>query len=109
MELRGLPFAAVDWDQVASETHSGERGTATSRTFVSGALRARMVEYSAGYLADHWCRKGHVVLCLRGEFVSEHQDGSSHRVREGMVYIVGDDMAPHRSSTTNGATLFIVD
>jgi len=68
-----------------------------------------MVEYSAGYRADHWCGKGHVVLCLRGEFTSEHQDGSTHQVRQGMVYLVGDGMAPHRSSSEAGATLFIVD
>jgi hypothetical protein len=109
MELRGLAFAAVDWEHVASEIRPGERGTASSRTFESGALRIRMVEYSAGYRADHWCRKGHVVQCLHGEFTSEHQDGSTHRIRQGMVYVVGDDIAPHRSSTETGATLFIVD
>jgi len=68
-----------------------------------------MVEYSAGYLADHWCRKGHVVLCLRGEFTSEQQDGSAVQIRPGMTYIVGEDTAPHRTSTEAGATLFIVD
>jgi len=109
MELQGLPFAAVDWENVPSETHPGERGSASSRTFESGGLRLRMVEYSAGYRADHWCQKGHVVLCLHGEFISEHQDGSTHRLRPGMVYIVGDNIAPHRSSTEKGAKLFIVD
>ena len=109
MELRGLPFAAIEWEKVATETRPGERGTVSSRTFESGPLRARMVEYSAGYRADHWCRKGHVVLCLRGEFISEHQDGSSHRICEGMVYVVGDEMSAHRTSTERGASLFIVD
>ncbi|HYB63331.1 MAG TPA: DHCW motif cupin fold protein [Thermoplasmata archaeon] len=109
MELQGLPFVTIDWDKVPVETHPGAEGTASSRVFESGPVRARMVEYSAGYRADHWCRKGHIVLCVRGEFVSEHQDGSRHRVREGVVYIVGDDTAPHRSSTETGTTLFIVD
>jgi hypothetical protein len=109
MELPSLPFATVDWDQLPIERHLGERGTASSRTFRSGALRVRMVEYSAGYRANHWCRKGHVVMCVRGEFTSEQQDGRTHQIRHGMVYIVGDDMAPHRSSTETGASLFIVD
>ena len=109
MELRGLPFASIDWERIPIEARPGERGTASSRSFENGAIRARMVEYSAGFRADHWCRKGHVVLCLHGEFISEHQDGTTHRIRQGMVYIVGDDTAPHRSSTETGATLFIVD
>jgi hypothetical protein len=109
MELQGLRFATVDWDQIPRETHPGERGTVSSRVFQHGAVRVRMVEYSAGYRADHWCRKGHVVLCLRGEFATEHQDGTVHRIRQGMVYVVGDESAPHRSSTETGAALFIVD
>jgi len=109
MELRGLPFAMIEWDRLPVETHPGERGSASSRTFLSGELRVRKVEYSAGYHADHWCRKGHVVLCLLGEFTSEHQDGSAHRIRQGMTYILGEDAVAHRSSTETGATLFIVD
>ena len=92
------------------EAHRGEaQGTASWQVIESGGVWARLLEYSEGYRADHWCRKGHIVLCLQGEFHSEHQDGSSHRVRQGMVYIVGDDTAPHWSSTESGARLFIVD
>ena len=104
-----MPFETIDWSRFPEERNPGERGTASSRTYRSGPIRVRMVEYSAGYRADHWCPKGHIVLCVRGEFTSEHQDGSSHRIRTGMTYIVGEGMTPHRSSSEAGATLFIVD
>jgi len=109
MRLEGLPFATIDWDKLPLEEHRGEKGTAHWRTFTSKEYRVRMVEYSPGYLADHWCSKGHIVLCVRGEFLSEHQDGSVHPIRQGMTYLVGDNDVPHRSSTERGATLFIVD
>ena len=109
MRLDGVPFAAIDWERIPPEEHSGESGNARSRSYVSEGLRIRMVEYSAGYVADHWCHKGHVVLCVRGQFVSRHQDGSVHTIRQGMSYVVGDETAPHRSVSERGATLFIVD
>lgn len=109
MRLDGAVFAEINWDQVPQEDHPGERGTARSRTFVSKELRVRMVEYSPGYVADHWCHKGHIVLCLRGSFVSRHRDGSVHEIHQGMSYVVGEGETPHRSSSDQGATLFIVD
>jgi len=109
MRMDGVPFAAIDWTEMAAEEVAGERGTARSRTFQSHEYRVRWVEYSPGYLADHWCSKGHIVLCVKGEFLSEHKDGSVHLIRQGMSYVVGDNDAPHRSSTELGATLFIVD
>lgn len=109
MKLENVPFATVDWDRIPAEEHPGEKGTVHSRTYAKGELRVRMVDYSPGYVADHWCTKGHVVLCVRGEIVSKHKDGSVHTIREGMLYIVGDNEVPHRSSSERGATLFIVD
>lgn len=109
MQLEGVPFAEIEWEKIPPEEHSGEKGTARWRTYASHGVRVRMVEYSPGYFADHWCSKGHVVLCVRGEFRSEHQDGSVHTIREGMSYVVGDNTVPHRSSSEHGATLFIVD
>lgn len=109
MRLDGVPFAEINWDQVPLEEHAGEKGTARSRTFETKAIRVRMVEYSPGYAADHWCQKGHIVLCVHGQFVSRHRDGSVHEIRQGMSYVVGEDDAPHRSSSDQGATLFIVD
>ena len=74
-----------------------------------GAIRVRIVEYSPGYLADHWCKKGHILLCLEGELHTELEDGRKFVLLPGMSYQVADDAEPHRSSTATGAKLFIVD
>jgi quercetin dioxygenase-like cupin family protein len=68
-----------------------------------------MVEYSPGYLADHWCSKGHILLCLEGKLEIELEDGRRFTLTAGMSYQVGDNAEPHRSSTAIGAKLFIVD
>jgi len=109
MMLEGVPFAAIEWNSIPVEELPGEKGVARSRTHQSREFRVRMVEYSAGYVADHWCTKGHIVLRLRGEFLSRHKDGSTRSIRAGMSYIVGEAKVPHRSSSEGGATLFIVD
>ena len=72
-------------------------------------LRIRIVEYSAGYLADHWCKKGHIVHCLKGEFESELLDGATFRLTPGMTYVVSDDLSSHRSKTVDGVKLMIID
>lgn len=105
-----LPFTVVDWSAVPATVHAGERGEATWRTFRAGDLRVRMVEYSPGYLADHWCDLGHVLLVLEGELVSELRDGRTFMLKPGMSYQVSDfGDAAHRSRTEVGAKLFIVD
>jgi hypothetical protein len=109
MDLLSLPFAVTDWADIPEETYRGETGTATWRTITAGTVRVRMVRYSAGYLADHWCERGHVVLVLSGELVTELQNGSAHRLTAGMSYQVGNGAPPHRSRTAGGALLFIVD
>jgi hypothetical protein len=109
MQLTDIPFATTDWSQVERTEHAGERGSATWRTRQFGAVRVRMVEYSPGYAADHWCTKGHVLLCLAGELHTELADGRSFTLVPGMSYQVADGAEPHRSSTELGATLFIVD
>jgi hypothetical protein len=109
MKLSGFPFEITDWSKVPGEKHAGEKGVATWRTRNFGDVRVRMVEYSAGYLADHWCEKGHIVLCVEGEFTTEHKDGTSHILKSGMSYQVADGAEPHRSFTKDGAKLFIVD
>jgi hypothetical protein len=109
MRIDDLPFATTDWSTVAPEEHRGERGVARWRVRQFGAIRVRMVEYSPGYLADHWCRKGHILLCLAGELDTELADGRRYTLRPGMSYQVADGAEPHRSSTSTGATLFIVD
>ncbi len=109
MRIDGVPFGVTDWSQVAPTVHRGERGAATWRTLQLGAIRVRMVEYSPGYLADHWCSKGHVLLCLEGRLETELADGRRFVLTPGLSYQVADGAEPHRSSTETGAKLFIVD
>jgi hypothetical protein len=109
MEMSGISFGTTDWSRIAPTEHPGETGMATWRTCEFGGIRVRMVEYTPGYLADHWCTKGHILLCLEGELHTELQDGRRFVLRPGMSYQVADRTAPHRSSTPVGARLFIVD
>ena len=105
-----IAFTVTDWSQVSATTHPGETGEARWRTLNIGDLRVRMVEYSPGYLADHWCDRGHVLYVLQGELDTELRDGRTFTLKPGMSYQVSDfGDAAHRSSTKTGATLFIVD
>lgn len=110
MKLPTSPFTVTDWSKVEATAHPGETGHALWRTLNIGDLRVRMVEYSPGYLADHWCDRGHVLYVLTGELDSELRDGRKFKLTPGMSYQVSDfGDAGHRSSTAVGATLFIVD
>lgn len=102
-------MTVTDWAAVEAEEHPGETGKATWRTRQLGDIRVRMVEYSRGYLADHWCAKGHVILCLAGSLDIELRDGRRLAMRTGESYQVGDGEPAHRSRTAEGAKLFIVD
>jgi hypothetical protein len=105
----GIPYHAIDWDLVPRTEHKGETGTSFWRTIELPGLRIRIVEYSPGYLADHWCRKGHIVHCLEGGFVNEQESGERTVMRKGMTYVVSDGASSHRSRTERGATLLIID
>jgi hypothetical protein len=109
MKMNDIPFGVTDWSTVEPTEHPGVTGVALWRTRQFGDLRVRMVEYSPGYLADHWCSKGHILLCLKGELVTELADGRTFTLRPGMSYQVADNAEAHRSRTEGGATLFIVD
>ena len=109
MKMSEIPFGTTDWAEVPKTEHKGETGLATWRTREFGGIRVRMVEYTPGYLADHWCSKGHVVLVLEGEFESELADGRKFVLTPGMTYQVADDHEAHRSYTRTGVKLFIVD
>lgn len=109
MQLSDIPFGVTDWAAVEPTEHPGETGRALWRTRQLGDLRVRMVEYSAGYRADHWCAKGHIVLCVEGELKTELEDGRVFILHPGMSYQVADGAEPHRSYTETGAKLFIVD
>jgi quercetin dioxygenase-like cupin family protein len=109
MNIDGVPFGVTDWSSVAETTHPGSPGFATWRTVQAGNVRVRLVTYSPGYVADHWCSRGHILFVLEGILVTELQDGRTFTLTSGMSYQVSDDVAPHRSSTAAGARLFIVD
>jgi len=109
MKITDVPFGVTDWSEVPPTEHPGETGTAWWRTREIGNIRVRMVEYSPGYLADHWCSRGHVLLVMEWELVTELKDGSAHVLRSGQSYQVADGAMPHRSRTAGGARLFIVD
>lgn len=109
MELSGIPFNVVDWAAIEKTEHRGESGCAYWRTRCFGPIRVRMVDYSVGYVADHWCTKGHILFCVDGELRTELKDGRVFILTPGTSYQVADDAAPHRSSTEKGARLFIVD
>lgn len=109
MQLTDIPFHLTDWSQVEPTIHAGETGTAFWRTQVYGDIRVRMVEYSPGYKADHWCAKGHILLVLEGELVTELEDGRTFLLFPGMSYQVADNDGRHCSVSETGAKLFIVD
>ena len=104
-----IPFQTIDWTNVPKEKHDGEIGTAYWQNIQFNGLRIRMVEYSSGYVADHWCQKGHIVHCLEGEFTSELQNNERFELKKGMTYVVSDEISSHRSTTRNGVKLLIID
>ena len=109
MHMSDIPFGITNWSKVEQTEHKGERGIAYWRTQHFGNIRVRMVEYAPGYLADHWCLKGHILLCMEGELNTELGNGRKFTLKPGMSYQVADDDEPHRSSTRVGAKLFIID
>jgi hypothetical protein len=109
MNMSEIPFGTTDWSSIERTEHKGERGVAYWRTKNFGSIRVRMVEYTPGYLADHWCEKGHILLCLEGQLHTELKDGRSFTLTRGTSYQVADGTDAHRSSTATGAKLFIVD
>lgn len=109
MKIAGISFVITEWGDVAGTLHPGEAGMAIWKTRQFGDIRVRIVEYTPGYVADHWCDKGHILYCLEGELRTELKNGRTFTLRPGMSYQVADNAEPHRSSTSVGARLFIVD
>jgi hypothetical protein len=109
MKIDLFPFQTLDWSTIAIEEHKGTTGVALWKVFIMGDIRIRMVEYSANYFADHWCRKGHIIYCISGEMITELEDGREFILSQGMTYQVGDNSDAHRSRSANGCSLFIVD
>lgn len=104
-----IPFQTIDWTLIEKTEYKGETGTAYWQTIQLGGLRIRLVEYSKGYLADHWCQKGHIVHCLEGSFITELSTGEKLNLLQNQSYIVSDELSSHRSYSENGVKLLIVD
>jgi quercetin dioxygenase-like cupin family protein len=113
VKMTEIAFGTTDWSTVEPTTHKGDSGVATWRTRQFGPAgnqtRVRLVEYSPGYVADHWCEKGHILLVLEGEMTTRLADGRTAHMKAGTSYQVADGAEPHRSETATGAKLFIVD
>jgi quercetin dioxygenase-like cupin family protein len=109
MNMHNIPFGTTDWSTIEAVEKFAQAGKAFWRTQQFGDLRVRMVEYTAGYVSDHWCVKGHILLCLEGELHTELEDGRVYTLQPGMSYQVADNAEPHRSTSPKGAKLFIVD
>lgn len=107
--MNGIPFQKIDWTSIEKIKHKGESGIALWQAVQFDGLRLRVVKYSNGYLADHWCQKGHIVHCLEGEFISELETGEIFSLRKGETYVVSDEMSSHRSVSENGVKLLIID
>jgi hypothetical protein len=110
MKIPDLPFTTTQWEKLAVTNHPGEKGFALWRTLTIGDIRIRRVDYSPGYLADHWCDRGHILFVIEGELDTELKDGRFFKLLPGSSYQVSDfGDAAHRSSTQKGAKLYIVD
>lgn len=107
--MSSILFHTTDWSTIPVSEHRGESGVATWRTLQYEGLRIRLVEYSKGYKADHWCKAGHIVYCLEGEMTSELSDGRIFTLSTGMSYLVSDNVSLHRSHSREGVKLLIVD
>jgi hypothetical protein len=107
--MSNIPFQTINWELIEKIEHKGETGVAFWQTIQFDGLRIRLVEYSSGYLADHWCQKGHIVHCLEGEFISELKTGEKIKLTKGETYIVSDELSSHRSTSEKGVKLLIID
>ena len=109
MTQDSIPFQVVDWTAIDRTEHPGQTGSAFWKTPQLPGLRIRMVTYSPGYLADHWCQKGHIVHCLEGELITEQENGERYILKQGMTYVVSDNLSSHRSVAEREVKLLIID
>jgi quercetin dioxygenase-like cupin family protein len=109
MQLHGVPFQTIDWSRIEPTVHPGDPGIAKWRTVEAGNVRVRLVEYSPGYVADHWCERGHVIFVLEGELITDLRDGRTFVLGPGQSYVVADGDGAHCSRSPAGAHMFVVD
>ena len=104
-----IPFQTIDWTSIEKVEYKGQEGTSFWQTIQIGGLRIRKVTYLPGYIADHWCQKGHIVHCLEGSFVSELSTGEEIYLTKDQSYVVSDGLSSHRSYSKEGVLIFIID
>jgi hypothetical protein len=109
MPQSNIPFRVIDWTGIDRTEHPGQTGSSFWKTLQLPGLRIRIVTYSPGYLADHWCQKGHLVHCLEGELITEHENGEQYILKQGMTYVVSDNLSSHRSRAEREVKLLIID
>lgn len=105
----GEALVAIDWSsQPAREIH-GTHGRALERTTSLGSIRVRLVEFSPGYEADHWCTRGHIAFVVEGTCTLRIDDGRAVTLSRGQSFTVGDEIDAHMLVTEHGAIVFLVD
>ena len=110
MKISDVPFSVTEWEGVGQTEHKGIKGTSLWKTFEEGNIRARIVEYSPGFVSDHYCERGHVVLVLKGSLLLTMKKGDRFIIEEGCSFQLSDDASkPHSVSSEHGAKVFIVD
>jgi len=109
MVLPRTPLIVTRLGEAPRTAETGEIGRSLAQTFELSGLRLRLVEYEAGYVADHWCDRGHVLHVVDGELTLELRDGRSMALRKGDCFVSDQDDASHRIRTAAGGTAFIVD
>lgn len=110
MRLKNLAPGAIDWPCEPVSLQRGQTGGAASPTRMLGDTQLRIVDYGAGYLADHWCGKGHILFVFSGALIIEQRDGNRYERRPGMSWHAADNEGPpHRVVSAAGARVFIID
>ncbi len=109
MRIEQVPFTVIEWERVPVTEVPGKSGTAQMRTVIDDTLCVRMVDFTPGYTADHWCAKGHIAFVIAGSLKVVVADGRSFDLGAGSSFHVGDQAGRHRVSSDTGAKVYIVD
>ncbi len=107
--MNSIPFLTLNWGKIEKIEHKGETGTSFIQSIRLNYIRIRIIEYSAVYIAAHWCQKGHIVHCLEGEFFSILENSDGFVLKKNMSFVVSEGMSSHRIASVSGAKLLIID
>jgi quercetin dioxygenase-like cupin family protein len=109
MKTLQVPFTVIEWESEPVTEVAGKSGTAQMRTVIDESSCVRMVDFTPGYSADHWCARGHIAFVVAGSLKIALGDGRSFDLRAGSSFHVGDEAGRHRVTSDTGAKVFIVD